>query len=85
MSICLFNFPDRVYLCNPVCTGSSSIDQANMELTVICLPLPLGWWNKRCVPPVPSLNLVFKERFNNKKHVTQVERKETLSKIVINI
>ena len=44
--VCLFCFPDRVSLCNsPGCPGTSSVDQAGLELTEICLPLPPECWN----------------------------------------
>ena len=41
---CCFVFQDRVFLCSPGCPGTRSVDQAGLELTEICLPLP-----PRCV------------------------------------
>lgn len=38
-------FSRQVSLCSPSCPGIYSVDQAGMELTEICLPLPLKCWN----------------------------------------
>ena len=45
-----FFFP----LCSPGCPRTLSVDQAGLELTEICLTLPLKYWDLRCVPPLPS-------------------------------
>ena len=36
-----FIFPDTVSLCSLCCPGTCSVDQAGLEFTEICLPLPL--------------------------------------------
>jgi hypothetical protein len=37
-------FQDRISLCSPGCPGISSLDQAGLKLTDICLPLPPKCW-----------------------------------------
>lgn len=39
-------FGDGISLCSPVCPGTHYIDQADQELTGICLPMPLACWVK---------------------------------------
>ena len=48
-----FDFPERVSLCCPCCSGIHSVDQAGLELTEILLPLSLMGWIKD-VGPLPS-------------------------------
>jgi hypothetical protein len=38
--LAIFVFQDRVSLCSPGCPGAHFVDQAGLELTEICLPLP---------------------------------------------
>ena len=43
------------------------VDQAGLELTEICLPLPPECWVQRCVPPPPGSN----DFFNHGKFLTK--------------
>ena len=43
-----------VSLCIPGCPGAHFIDQAGLELTKICLPLPPKCWNWRHMAPLPG-------------------------------
>ena len=56
-------FPYRVYICSfGACPGTHPVDQADLELTEICLPQPPECWDQRCAPPLPGLehhNLYF--------------------------
>jgi hypothetical protein len=38
-------FPDRVSLCSPDCPETHFVDQADLRLTEICLPLPPECWD----------------------------------------
>ena len=42
---CFFFLPRCASLCSPGCPGTSSVDQAGLELTEICLPLPSECWD----------------------------------------
>ena len=48
--VCLFF--EMVFLYNPGCPGTSSVDQAGLELTEILQPLPPECWDSRHVPPI---------------------------------
>jgi hypothetical protein len=43
-----FFFPNIVSLCSPDCPGTSSVEQAGLELTEIYLLLPPERWDQRC-------------------------------------
>ena len=45
---CLF-----VFMCNSACPGAPFVEQAGLELTEICLPLPVRW-DQKCVPLLPD-------------------------------
>jgi hypothetical protein len=49
-------------LCSPGCPRTSSMDQAGLKLTEICLPLPPEYWDSRHVPPPPPGNMSFKSK-----------------------
>lgn len=48
------DFWDRISLCVPSYPGTSSVDQTDLQLTKIYLPLSLQSWNERCEPPLPD-------------------------------
>ena len=53
-------FFETGFLCSfGACPGTSSVDQAGLEL---CLPLPPECWDESCAPPPPSFFSVFDAR-----------------------
>lgn len=43
------------FVYSPGCPGTPSVDQAGLELTGICLPLPLECQDSRCASPLAGL------------------------------
>lgn len=50
---------DRDSLCTFGCPGPCSVQQADLELTEPCLPMPPKCWKNRNAPPWPRFNPVF--------------------------
>ena len=45
-TFCLFFcFQDKESLCSPGCPGTLSVDHAGLQLTELCLPLPVKCWD----------------------------------------
>ena len=56
-------FQGRVSLYTASCPGICSVDQANLKLTEIHLPLPPEHWDERHVPPLAGRCCSFQELF----------------------